>query len=159
MPVSAFRSCVRFLFYFLSLSGRISAPAPLPSPKGVKCGVCVPVSGSACAEQAAEGSRAAGSRGEGRSDPGRWVPPARPCSGMHTEGLRVTPSLLPLQDSSLLPSHYPPTATPNPGLVVALSPPPVMAPSGTSGSWLQGEDLLLISQSKEGQGCRVKSRQ
>lgn len=71
---------LNFFFTFF-LSRRISALAPLPSPKGWRLHAeCAHVLGSACAEQAAEGSHAPGSHGEKREiltqGGGQWVPPA-----------------------------------------------------------------------------------
>lgn len=43
---------------------------------------------------------------------GQWIIPAQRCSRTHTQGVQETPFLLPLHDSSRLPSHLPSTAKP-----------------------------------------------
>lgn len=43
---------------------------------------------------------------------GQWILPAQQCSRTHTQGVQETPFLLPLHDSSLLPSHLPSKANP-----------------------------------------------
>lgn len=77
---------------------------------GVTCRSCV--SGSAYAEQVADGDHALGEEGKSDQSGGQWILPAQQCSRMHTYGVQETPFLLPLHDSSLLPSHLPSTANP-----------------------------------------------